>query len=182
VAIGSNALGAATGNSNTAIGWGALRDNTSGFQNVGVGLGALIRNTTGRDSVAIGVSAGEYRGSGTDGLTSATSSVFIGFQSRAADNAQSNQVVIAGTDGLGDGSNTTVIGNISTTSTRIAGTATSVFAISGDTMRITGTRTPASNAAGTAGDFAFGTTGGVTYLYYCIASGNWGRVALTTGY
>ncbi len=49
-------------------------------------------------------------------------------------------------------------------------------------MRITGTRTPASNAAGTAGDFTFGTDGGTTYLYYCIASGNWGRVALTTGY
>jgi hypothetical protein len=57
-----------------------------------------------------------------------------------------------------------------------------LFAIAGDTMRIVGTRNPASNAAGTAGDFAFGTTGGSTYLYYCIASGNWGRVQLTTGY
>jgi hypothetical protein len=57
-----------------------------------------------------------------------------------------------------------------------------VVSVAGDTMRIVGTRNPASNAAGTAGDFAFGSTGGSTYLYYCIASGNWGRVAFTTGY
>ena len=123
----------------------------------------------------------DFRTLSLDDLTQASASIFIGLDARPSGNTQTNQIVIAN-QGRGDGSNTTVIGNASTVSTRIAGTATSLFAISGDTMRITGTRTPASNAAGTAGDFTFGTDGGTTYLYYCIASGNWGRVALTTGY
>ena len=182
-AVGLNALqNNTTGNSNSAVGLSALQNNTTGNFNSAVGLNALLNNTTGGNNSALGVSAGRFRGTGTDTLTVATSSVFIGHQARAAGDSQTNQVVIAGTDGLGNGSNTTTLGNSSTTGTFIAGTATSLFAIAGDTMRIVGTRNPASNSAGTAGDFAFGSTGGVTYLYYCIASGNWGRVALTTGY
>jgi len=132
--------------------------------------------------VLLGISAGRRRGSGSDTLTEADDSIFIGSDARAGGDSQTNQIVIAGHAGVGNGSNTTTINNSSATATYIAGTATSLFSVAGDTMRIVGTRTPASNAAGTAGDFCFGTDSGTTYLYYCIASGNWGRVGLTTGY
>jgi hypothetical protein len=197
-AFGRNALlQNTTGGGNIAIAESAMLQNTTGSNNVSIGAETMafgggssnaavgvqaLRHSTGNSNCAIGNSAGRYRGTGTDTLTSATSSVFIGHQSRAAGNSETNQVVIGGVDAVGNGSNTTTLGNADTTGTFIAGTATSRFSVAGDTMRIVGTRTPASNAAGTAGDFAFGTDGGTTYLYYCIASGNWGRVALTTGY
>jgi hypothetical protein len=167
--VGSNAL---TSNANTIAPSATV-----------IGHAAFNLSTDVTGCTALGHLAGAYRGAtGTTTLAAAENSIFIGRQSRADNTGQTNQVVIGGVDAIGDGSNTTVINNSSTTSTRIAGTATSLFAIAGDTMRITETRTPASNAAGTAGDFTFGTDSGTTYLYYCIASGNWGRVALTTGY
>jgi hypothetical protein len=43
-------------------------------------------------------------------------------------------------------------------------------------------QTPASNAAGTTGQLAYGTSAGTSYIYVCIASGNWQRAALTAGY
>jgi len=46
-----------TGNSNTAVGVGALTANTSGSTNTAVGDGALNRNTTGLGNNAIGLSA-----------------------------------------------------------------------------------------------------------------------------
>jgi hypothetical protein len=52
----------------------------------------------------------------------------------------------------------------------------------GDTIRICTTRNVLSNATGYPGEICVGTTGGVTYLYYCIANAEWGRVAFTTGY
>jgi hypothetical protein len=172
-AIGASAMASLTsGEFNAACGESAMTANTTGSNNCALGRAALNPNTTGSGNVAIGGNAGRFHGSGTDNLTVANNSVFVGVGSRAAADSQSNQVVI------GNGA----LGNSDTTGTFIAGTATSRFTVNGDTMRIVGTRTPASNAAGTAGDFAFGSTGGTTYLYYCIASGNWGRVALTTGY
>jgi hypothetical protein len=43
-------------------------------------------------------------------------------------------------------------------------------------------QTPASNAAGTNGQLAYGTVAGTSYIYVCIASGNWQRATLTAGY
>jgi hypothetical protein len=117
-AVGVSALQNNTGQENTGVGVSSLRENT-GLANTAVGLFALVNKTTGNNNSALGLSAGRYRGSGTDTLTDATSSVFIGYQSRAAANSETNQVVIAGTDGLGNGSNTTTIGNSSTTGTFI---------------------------------------------------------------
>ena len=168
-----------TGVSNTALGAFALRVNSTSSSNTAVGTSSLRDVTTGNNT-AIGASAGFVAISGQSN-NQGTDSVFVGQDTRPSGQSDANCIVI-GKSARGDGSNTTVINNSSTTSTRIAGTATSLFAIDGDTMRIVGTRTPASNAAGTAGDFCFGTDSGTTYLYYCIANGNWGRVGLTTGY
>ena len=118
-ALGLNALlGNTTGNFNTGIGRSALQSNTTGGDNVAVGQFAFGTNTTGSSNCAIGGNAGRYRGSGTDTVTVASNSVFIGVDSRAAGDSQSNQIVI-GHNALGNGSNTTTIGNSSTTGTFI---------------------------------------------------------------
>jgi len=144
-------------------------------------LNAMFGNTTGSSNVAVGVSAGRFHSTGSIALTDPENSIYIGANSRGFNNDDNNTIVI-GAGAIGTGANQTVINTTATTLTTIQGTSTSVLAFSGNTMRIVTTRTPASNATGTAGDFAFGTSSGTTYLYYCIASGNWGRVALTTGY
>lgn len=181
VCIGSGA-GAAITSANQCVFVGRSAGNsvTAGSATIIGATAGLNALTSASESIVLGRNSGRLTAAGAT-LTTITNSIFIGTSVRANANSQTNQIAI-GHEAIGDGSNTTVIGNLSTTSTRLAGTATSQFFIDGDTMRITGTRTPASNAAGTAGDFTFGTDGATTYLYYCIASGNWGRVALTTGY
>ena len=121
-ALGVSALQSnTTGGNNSALGVSALLSNTTGTNNSAVGLSALQNNTTGTNNSAVGVSAGRYRGTGTDTVTVATSSVFIGHQSRAAGDSQTNQVVIGGVDAVGDGSNTTVLGTTATTQARVMG-------------------------------------------------------------
>jgi hypothetical protein len=139
VAIGTDALSLATGTANTAIGYTALRDTVGGTANVAVGSSALQANTgienvavgttamvfkaAGDGNVAIGQNAGRWVGAFPSTTANATSgnSVFIGLASRAAADNETNQVVIAGSNGLGNGSNTTTIGNSSTTGTFIPG-------------------------------------------------------------
>ena len=58
--VGTNALSSvnpAVGINNTAVGFGALRDNTDGFYNTAVGTRALEQNTTGDFNMAIGTEA-----------------------------------------------------------------------------------------------------------------------------
>jgi len=131
-AVGQNSLrNNTTGDTNSALGATSLRDNTTGFGNASLGSGSLLTNTTGFNNTGIGVNAlrGKITGSnntGTgansgrfiaDGLTEVTianNSVFIGSDSRALADNQTNQIVIGHT-AIGLGSNTTVIGNSSTT-------------------------------------------------------------------
>ena len=56
-AIGFEALCLNTTNNNTAIGYRALRNNTTGNNNTAIGLNALSNNTTGYNNTAIGLSA-----------------------------------------------------------------------------------------------------------------------------
>ena len=179
VLIGHEAALGFTGASETvAIGYQAMRSAPAGNATVAVGSYALFSG--GVFNVAVGYLAGRRNAAGTE-CTGTSNSIFVGYDARANADSQDNQIVI-GYEGRGNGSNTTTINNASATATYIQGTATSLFSVAGDTMRITGTRTPASNAAGTAGDFCFGTDSGTTYLYYCVANGTWVRFAGTGGY
>jgi len=110
-----------TGSFNSAAGAYALVNNTTGSSNSAVGGQALNANTTGSFNSALGRSAGRFRGTGTSTLTTTDNSVFIGYQSRAAGNGETNQVVIGGINALGDGSNTTVLGTSATTQARVRG-------------------------------------------------------------
>jgi len=52
--IGPGAGGSGNGSNNTAIGYGNLTANTTGYQNIAVGQTALSANTTGNQNVAVG--------------------------------------------------------------------------------------------------------------------------------
>jgi hypothetical protein len=118
-----------TGATNTANGFNALNSNTTGISNTASGAESLSKNTTGSNNVGIGLNAGRFIANGSN-LTLANNSNFIGFDTRANADNETNQIVIGHT-AIGLGSNTTVIGNSSTTFGRwwgnlLIGTSTNV--------------------------------------------------------
>lgn len=138
IAIGVQALfNNTTGNANNSLGKQALFNNTTGFSNIALGKdalfsnttannnsaygnGSLQNNTTGNNNVALGNNAGRRISGGVTANTITNNSIYIGFDTRALADNQSNQIVIGfGTTGLG--SNTTVLGNTSTTLTALYG-------------------------------------------------------------
>jgi hypothetical protein len=113
--VGESALNAnTTGSENTAIGRISMFSNTTGIQNTAVGVRSLQDNTTGSLNTSVGYQAGRFITDGVTPVTIANNSVFIGAQSRANADNQTNQIAI-GANAIGLGSNTTVIGNSSTT-------------------------------------------------------------------
>jgi hypothetical protein len=119
--LGVNALQLNTnGNQNTAIGQGASQFNTSGSFNIAVGQVALQSNAGGSSNIALGHQAGRYITGGSTANTNTNTSIYIGADTRAAADNQTNQIVI-GHNTTGLGSNTTTIGNSSTTTTALYG-------------------------------------------------------------
>jgi hypothetical protein len=128
-----------TGNYGTAIGYNALRNNTTGNDNIAIGNAALRSNTTGFLNIAIGRYASRYTTTGTcnivfgymaakanssnANLTSLCNSVIIGANTKPSASGDTNEIVI-GDAAVGLGSNTTVIGNSSTTQACIFGQLT----------------------------------------------------------
>jgi hypothetical protein len=120
-AIGQSSLFSnTTGGQNTALGLNALLYNTSGASNVAVGLDGLMHITTGSSNTAIGYNAGSHITGGSTPNTTATNSVFIGRDSKAAADGQTNQIVI-GQNAVGNGSNTATFGNTATTANYFTG-------------------------------------------------------------
>jgi nitrogen fixation protein len=146
-AFGEGALRLATGGLNSAFGYLAAFNNTTGAQNVFFGrsagqnnttggnnlfLGAYagLNNTTGVNNLFLGLEAGAYITGGSTANTIANNSIFIGRDTRAAADNETNQIVIGYlTTGLG--SNTTTIGNTSTTQTHLYGNLTLGLTTSG---------------------------------------------------
>ena len=75
---------------------------------------------TGQNNNAIGYNAGRYITGGSVSNYVGTNSLFIGNGTQALADGQTNQIVI-GDSAIGEGSNTTVIGNSSTNNTHIYG-------------------------------------------------------------
>lgn len=111
-----------TGNYNSIFGVEAGLNNTTGQQNSFFGVSAGRSNTTGGNNSFFGVLAGRYLNNGSE-LTVSSNSVFLGYDTRANADSETNQIVI-GYEGRGLGSNTTVIGNTSTTQTHLHGSLT----------------------------------------------------------
>jgi hypothetical protein len=94
---------------------------TTGVSNTYIGFASLYANTAGSNNVALGYQAGRYYSTGYNNIvTAADNSVFIGYNTTAGANSQTNQIVI-GYNTIGNGSNTTTIGNTSITKTYLAG-------------------------------------------------------------
>ncbi|TAG09032.1 MAG: hypothetical protein EAZ42_08210 [Verrucomicrobia bacterium] len=126
-----------TGHSNTAIGQSSLSSNTEGAWNASVGLnasklnttgnfntaigsGALISNATGGSNIAIGNMSGAFVADGITPLTDPENSIYIGTRARGFSNDDNNSIVI-GSSAIGEGPNTTVLGNKDTLKAHLFG-------------------------------------------------------------
>lgn len=130
VAIGYRALSdATTGSNNMAQGRESMRFLTTGQFNAGLGYRSLYALTTGSNNAGIGnqvlsatttssnnTALGSFAGSNA----TSSNSIYLGYGTQSAASGQTNEVVI-GYSATGQGSNTTVIGNTSTTLAYIEG-------------------------------------------------------------
>ena len=122
MAIGQSALENSNSSDNSAVGSQALIALTSGGRNVAIGSNALFYATTGSSNVALGAEAGKFISGGSNNVTSGTS-IYIGDDTRASANGNTNEIVI-GHNAIGQGSNTVTLGNSSITQTLLRGTVT----------------------------------------------------------
>ncbi|MEK7951655.1 hypothetical protein [Luteolibacter soli] len=109
-----------TGYGNSTLGYQTLYNITSGYQNVALGRAALLNNNTGANNIAIGAYSGRYQANGSSTLANPENSIYIGANARGYSDADDNSIVI-GYGSIGEGANTTVIGNSATTSTHLYG-------------------------------------------------------------
>jgi hypothetical protein len=110
-----------TGLYNTAIGYGSILSITGNSFNSAIGYSALRYATTAEYNTAIGTYAGSYYGlAGATTLTVGNNGTFIGYYSRPLNNSSTNEIVI-GYNSVGNGNNSTTIGNSGTTSTNLFG-------------------------------------------------------------
>jgi hypothetical protein len=155
------------GSNNTFIGGNSGLLNTSGNTNTFLGRGAGQNNTSGFGNVMIGNDSGRFITGGSTANATSNQSIFIGQSTKAAADNQTNQIVI-GFQTTGLGSNTTIIGNSSTTITGLYGN-----------IRLTsgmGTAPASATATGTTGDIVVTASA----IYVCSATNTWVRALLTT--
>jgi len=156
-----------TGTHNAAIGYQSLYYNTSGAYNLAIGTSAFLANTTGSNNVALGWEAGRYHANGSTALQTAANSIYIGTRCRGKDNSDNNSIVI-GYQAIGQGANTTVIGNTSTVLTAFPGGA----------LQITEMTAPSAPAANNATIYAEDDGGGKTRLMVRFATGAAQQIAI----
>lgn len=120
VALGTYVLGSLAGGANNlGIGSLALQTLPSGWDNIGIGAHAGQFLNSGANNILIGSTAGG--GDWMDSwLTDGSDNIMIGTFSRPANSDDSNSIVI-GSNAVGAGSNSVVIGNENTTLTKITG-------------------------------------------------------------
>lgn len=139
VALGFESLKEITdGESNIGIGYGTLKSILSGDSNIAIGSSSLskITNETGNTvlgsgalwqlqngsyNTALGYQAGLYFGAGISAMTATSNSIYIGAASKGLNATGSNNEIVIGNDAIGLGSNSAVIGNVSTTKSTIYG-------------------------------------------------------------
>jgi hypothetical protein len=120
-ALGNGAgLSNTTGGRNTFLGNLSGRANTAGQSNIYIGVNSGFSQTTGNNNFFAGEGSGMYLADGVTNLTVANNSIFLGRDTRANANNQTNQIVI-GDSAIGLGSNTVVLGNTSITRTALRG-------------------------------------------------------------
>jgi len=108
-----------TGSNNTAVGSYCLRNSTQS-NNTAMGYSSFLNLSTGTLNIALGRQAARYIADGSTSLTIANQSIFIGADTKALADSQTNQIVI-GYNAIGLGSNSVVLGNSSITLTALRG-------------------------------------------------------------
>ena len=109
-----------TGGNNSAFGTAAGQSISTGTGNTSIGVSAIRNNISGNNNIGLGVQAGQYISDGSTSNAITDNSIYIGYNTKALANNQTNQIVI-GYQTTGLGSNTTVLGNSSTVTTAIYG-------------------------------------------------------------
>ena len=130
VAVGFNSLNQNVSSGNVAIGKGSLATSREGANNTAVGRHSMAGLGRGTDNVGVGSNAGKVTKKGQNNNQS-IGSVFIGANTRPLQDKGENEIVI-GVDSIGNGSNTTTIGNDKTEKTIIHGVMKSDGYLSSD--------------------------------------------------
>jgi hypothetical protein len=111
-----------TGNNNTFFGGGAGYSSDASY-NTFIGQGSGRSNITGESNTFLGHNSGRFVADGISDLETISNSVFLGRETKALADNQTNQIVI-GYNAIGKGSNTINIGNTSITDTYLNGAVT----------------------------------------------------------
>lgn len=135
-AMGTNALFQNSGTRNTAVGndtlvGGAAYVGQSGSRNAVIGFNAGFSNTSGSDNVFIGNQAGFGNSSGSN-------NVFIGSVASGSTSGTTTREIVIGSNAVGLGSNTAVIGATTQTSATIYGVLNSPSGISASGLTLSG--------------------------------------------
>ena len=112
-----------TGGNNLGVGRVSLGSNTTGSFNTAIGTLSLWGNTTGGYNIGVGFESGRFITNGTTANETGSTSIFIGQDTRANADGETNQIVI-GDSAIGNGSNTVTLGNDSITNTYLKGNVT----------------------------------------------------------
>ena len=190
-AIGARALQYSQGSFNVAIGMNAMQNNGTGSYNVAVGdetLGGIeVSNHVAlgyrafwnlssfcSGSIAIGSESANYQADGSTLLINSQYSVYIGTQVRAFNNSDVNSIVI-GANAIGQGANTTVIGNTNTVSGTIFGSINFPLGVRVSTL------SGVLQASISSGGVIFGTLASGVVISGSVASGQIGTFHLASG-
>jgi hypothetical protein len=125
-AFGTASMSSATTASNScAFGDNTLANVTTGQENSAFGQGALGSLVTGGFNVALGKDAGYWTPDPMEpeydiANYGSSNSIYVGYNCKSGTATSTNEIVI-GSEAIGNGSNTTTIGNSSTNSTKIFG-------------------------------------------------------------
>jgi len=150
-----------TGANNASLGYSALSSNTTGGNNTALGYRALYGNTTGSNNIAIG-----YQANNTD--VTASNSILIGYNAASSNSnavvvgasaqANNSQATAIGNAAQANGSNSAAIGNEASTS------QSNAFILGNNSVNVgIGTSTPNTSAKlDVNGSFKLGSTGTVT--------------------
>jgi hypothetical protein len=120
VFIGSSAGRNSTSSENIFLGNAAALALTSGLYNTFIGSETGRGLTSGSSNTLMGRDAGRYYGTGTSLTLTMSQGLLLGTDARTLGDGETSPIVI-GTGGRGLGSNTSVIGNSSTTRAKIWG-------------------------------------------------------------